>query len=64
MNQALLFHVWLEALGETLVVVSKGIKDDKIVISSRKKRGMVIIVLQVILFQYLLHTGNLVYFIT
>lgn len=64
MNQALLFHVWLEALGETLIVVSKGIKDDKIVISSREKRGMVIIVLQVILFQYLLHTGNLVYFIT
>lgn len=48
---------------ETLVVVRRGMKDDKIVISSREKRGIVIIVVQVILLQYLLHAGNFLYFI-
>lgn len=64
MNWAQSFHVWLDALRETSAVVSRGRKGDKVVISSgRKERERLVIVLQVILFQYLLHADNLVYFV-
>jgi len=37
MTWAQLFHVWLDALRETLAVVSRGRKCDKVVISSGRK---------------------------
>lgn len=64
MNWAQLFHVWLDAPRETLAVVNRGRKGDKVVFSSgrREREGLVIVFLMT-LFQYFLHADNLVYFI-